>query len=98
MLALTPSAAEAIREMTSAIPQAAGIRLATRAGVPLNGSGPATWLEAQPAPAPEDADEVLDEDGAQLFIEPALAAHLDDKVLDVELEGPQATFVLSHRD
>lgn len=94
MLAVTSTAAEAIRDIISAMPTAEGLRLAPRAGVPLNGSGPATWLEAQPAPAPEEADEVLDEQGAQLFIEPSLAAHLDDKVLDVEIEGGQATFVL----
>jgi Fe-S cluster assembly iron-binding protein IscA len=95
MLAVTSSAAEAIRTITSAIPQAAGIRLAPVPGPPVNGSGPETLLEAQPAPAPDAADEVLHEDGASVFIEPALVPHLDDKVLDVEMDGAQATFVLS---
>lgn len=95
MLAVTSSAAEAIRAITSAIPAAAGIRLAPLPGPPLNGSGRETMLEAQPAPAPDEADEVLHEEGANLFIEPALVPHLDDKVLDVEMDGVQATFVLS---
>lgn len=95
MLALTSSAAEAIRDITFALPEATGIRLAPLPGLPLNGSGSDTQLEAQPAGAPDATDEVLDEQGAKLFIEPSLVSHLDDKVLDVEIEGPQVTFVLS---
>jgi iron-sulfur cluster assembly protein len=95
MLAVTSSAAAAIRDITGAIPAAAGIRLAPLPGLPMNGSKAETQLEAQPAPAPDAADEVLEEEGASLFIEPSLIPHLDDKVLDVEMEGVQATFVLS---
>ena len=75
--------------------EASGIRLARLPGLPLNGSGADTQLEVQPAPAPDEADQVLEEQGAKLFIEPSLVPHLDDKVLDVEMEGAQATFVLS---
>ena len=98
MLAVTSSAAAAIKEITGAIPEAAGIRLARLPAPPMNGSAASTQLEAQPAPAPEAADEVVREDGANLFIEPSLVPDLDDKVLDVEMDGPQATFVLSPQD
>lgn len=98
MLAVTSSAAEAIRDIASAIPETAGIRLAPLPGVQVNGSMPDTGLEAQPAASPDEADEVLQEEGATLFIEPSLVPHLEDKVLDVEMEGVQATFVLSRRN
>lgn len=98
MLEVTPSAAEAIRDITSAIPEAEGIRLARLPAVPLNGSGPTTPIEAQPASRPEEADEVLHEEGARVFVEPSLVSHLDDKVLDVEMQGPEATFVLGRQD
>ncbi len=97
MLAVTSSAAEAIRDIAVALPEAAGIRLASLPGLPLNAFGPDTRLEIQPVPAPDEADEVLDEQGARVFIEPSLVPHLDDKVLDVEMDGPQATFVLSRQ-
>lgn len=97
VLSVTSSAGEAIREITSAIPDAAGIRLAPIPGPPVNGSGPTTLLEAQPASGPDRADEVLHEQQAKLFIDPSLVAHLDDKVLDAEVNGPETTFVLRPR-
>lgn len=97
MLEVTPSAAEAIRDIASAIPEVEGIRLARLPAKPLNGSGPTTPIEAQPAAAPEEADAVLREEGAQVFVEPSLVLALDDKVLDVEIEGPQTTFVLGRQ-
>jgi Fe-S cluster assembly iron-binding protein IscA len=97
MLALTSSAAQAIRGITSVMPEAAGIRLARLPGLPENGWGPATNVEAQPAPAPDLADAVLNRDHASVFIDPALVESLADKVLDAEIEGAQTTFVLRER-
>ena len=98
MLEITSSAAEAIRGLTSAIPHAAGIRLAARPGPSMNGSGPTHGFEAQPAAAPDESDAVLRGDEADVFIDPALVPHLDDKVLDAELDGPSTTFVLREQD
>ena len=98
MLSVTSSAAEAIRGIASAIPEAAGIRLAPLARVPTNGSGPATSVEAQPAAGPDESDEVLERQHAQLFIDRSLVAHLDDKVLDADTEGARTTFVLRPKD
>ncbi len=94
MLSVTSSAAEAIRGIASAIPDAAGIRLAPLAAVPTNGSRPATGVEAQPAARPEESDEVLEGEHAQLFVDRSLVPHLDDKVLDADVEGARTTFVL----
>jgi hypothetical protein len=80
------------------MPQAAGIRLARLPGLPQNGWGPATNVEAQPAPAPDRSDEVLAGEEASLFIEQALVEPLADKVLDAETEGSYTTFVLRERE
>ena len=98
MLSLTSSAAEAIEGITSAIPDAAGIRLAPLPAPPTNGSRPATSVEAQPAAGPDESDEVLEGQHAQLFIDRSLVAQLDDKVLDVDVEDAQTTFVLRQKD
>jgi Fe-S cluster assembly iron-binding protein IscA len=98
MLALTTSAAEAIRGLTCAMPRAAGIRLAQVAGLPENGWGPATHVEAQPAPAPDSGDEVLSREHATVFIEHTLVEPLADKVLDAKTEEAAITFVLRERD
>ena len=61
--------------------------------VSSNGSGPT--LELTVAPEPEPEDEVLDDDGAQVFLDPLAAAHVDGKILDADHEpGGGVSFTL----
>ena len=96
MLALTHDATTAIRELISSapLPDGGGLRIATtrhddgRAGLALA-------LVEQPG----DADQVLEADEARVFLEPAAAAELEDKTLDVQAaDGEGVTFVITPQD
>jgi iron-sulfur cluster assembly protein len=48
-------------------------------------------------PEPEEGDEVVDEHGARVFLDPAAADALDDKVLDAEAHGDHYHFSLDEQ-
>jgi iron-sulfur cluster assembly protein len=79
MLALTDSAKYAVRQMVEAqeAPEGSGLRIAAE---PSEGGDAALSLEL--TTAPEEGDEVVEEDGARVFLDPAAASLLDDKLLD----------------
>lgn len=94
MLTLTTDAAAAIRAAISAaaVPESAGLRIST---VPHseNGTGPAISLELVSEPGADD--EIIEADGAQVFLAPGMAASMDDKLLDAEIEaGGEVRFAL----
>ncbi|MGH2924314.1 MAG: HesB/IscA family protein [Solirubrobacterales bacterium] len=94
MLTITTEAADAIREVVeaAAVPGTGGMRIST-APVASNGSGPTLELSVASEPAPED--EVVDDEGAHVFVDPLAAAHLDGKVLDADYEpGGSVSFTL----
>jgi Fe-S cluster assembly iron-binding protein IscA len=78
MLTLTESARDVVRELVSAgeAPEGSGLRIAAEPG--QEGSS----LSLSLATGPVEGDEVVDEQGTRVFLEPAVAAFLDDKVLD----------------
>jgi len=79
MLTLTDSAKDVVRDMVESggAPEGSGIRIASEQGA--DGSeGLSLSLASQPA----EGDQVVDEDGSRVFLEPRAAAMLDDKVLD----------------
>jgi iron-sulfur cluster assembly protein len=81
MLTLTIDAAEAVRSALAAapdLPDDAGLRI-----LPSE-SGEETGLGLALAAAPEEDDEVIDEEGARVFVAPEVASYLEDKVLDAE--------------
>jgi iron-sulfur cluster assembly protein len=82
MLGVTPRAAHAIRDLLTASGLAGdgGLRLSLEK--PANGTEPEFALAV--APEPREADEVVEADGARVFLEPAARAYFDDKVLDAE--------------
>ena len=92
MLAITTEALDAIKLVEAA--SGTRVRISTSPHI-FNGSGPAVRLELTQAPEPED--EVIDADGAQVFVAPSAAA-LDDKVLDAELESGEVHFTLHDQD
>jgi iron-sulfur cluster assembly protein len=79
MLAVTENATSVIQQLTDTpeLPDGAGLRIAS--------SDEAPSLTVAPAGAPEDGDEVVENRGARLFLEPQAAEMLDDKVLDARV-------------
>ncbi|MFC5179954.1 Fe-S cluster assembly protein HesB [Actinomadura harenae] len=81
MLTLTSDAVQVIRTVTAdpQLPPKSGIRI--QAGI--DGS---ETLKLSVAPAPEDGDEVVDEQGARVYLEPATAKMLEDMTLDATVD------------
>ncbi len=96
MLTITSDAAEAIKSLleTPGVPDSAGVRISTTA-LSWNGSGPPLSIELAVAARP--GDRVVEDDGAQVFLAPAVAPSLEDKVLDADAE-PGGTLMFSVRD
>jgi Fe-S cluster assembly iron-binding protein IscA len=78
MLAITDTAAEAIRSLTldADLPDGGGLRIAA--------TDPDEGLELSLAGRPDADDVVLEGDGIAVFLEPVAADVLDDKILDVQ--------------
>jgi iron-sulfur cluster assembly protein len=95
MLMITHDAAEAIARALKDEPADAGFRIA-EGEHSTNGSGPA--LEMALAQGPEADDEVIEDRGIRLFVEPGAAETLDGKVLDAEIEDGEVRFALLETD
>jgi iron-sulfur cluster assembly protein len=95
MLTLTPIASEAIRQLSAQTedPEASGIRIA-----PGPESTEGTALELSLVEEPDPADEKVDGGGATVYLEPAVAGFLDDKVLDAQVDEGRVTFVVCDDD
>jgi len=91
MLTITDRAAEAIKGIVASpeVPEGAGLRIVARPGGQPEGA-----LEVSIAALPAEEDKVVEESGAQVFLEPAAAEALDDKVLDAEVEGGEVRFAV----
>jgi Fe-S cluster assembly iron-binding protein IscA len=94
LLALTDDAVEAVRNIVSSsdeLSETGGLRLvAERAGAQ-------TGLQLSVVALPAEDDEVIEEQGARVFLEPEAAAVLDDKVLDARIEQNQVEFTIADR-
>ena len=86
MLTLTDNARVAIRSLTGIAeePTAAGVRIATTA-TGGDGAGPELALAVVPEPAP--GDQVVDEDGARVYLDSAAALMLDEETLDAQINS-----------
>jgi iron-sulfur cluster assembly protein len=94
LLNITTDAADAIKTAIESLgaPDSAGVRIST-SGESYNGSGPAVELSFVPEPARED--EVVEDEGAQVFIAPGASNMVADKTLDVDYEpGGEIRFSL----
>jgi iron-sulfur cluster assembly protein len=95
MLAITHGAADAIKQIvtSSQIVEEGGIRISVE---PVdNGSA---RLELSIAESPEPGDALVEEEGANVFVEQNAAMFLDDKVLDATIEGDRVSFLFVERD
>jgi iron-sulfur cluster assembly protein len=92
MLALTDQAKEVIRGIVEEVAPDGGLRITAAGG----GNGD-TALEFDLAPAPAPSDEIVDADGAKVFLDEAAAAVLADKTLDVHSHGDHFHFSLEEQ-
>ena len=92
LLALTDSAVEAVKSIVSSSDETSettGLRMvAERAGTQAN-------FHLSVVALPAEDDEVIDEQGARVFLEPEAASLLDDKVLDADVEQNQVAFTIA---
>jgi iron-sulfur cluster assembly protein len=92
MLALTDSAVQAVQEILSSseeTPETGGLRLvAERAGAQTN-------FQLGVVALPAEDDEVIEEQGARVFLDPEAASLLDDKILDASIEPNQVAFTIA---
>jgi iron-sulfur cluster assembly protein len=92
LLALTDSAVEAVKNIVSSseeTTETGGLRMvAEQAGTQTN-------LQLSVVTLPAEDDEVIEEQGARVFLEPEAASLLDDKVLDASVEQNQVAFSIA---
>ena len=88
MLTLSPTAVEAVDSLLHSreVPDDAGLRIDTA------GESQFT-LEIAHEPAP--GDQVIEEGGARVFVDPEAAPMLDNAKLDARVEGDQVAFGLA---
>jgi iron-sulfur cluster assembly protein len=87
MLIVTENAGQAIEAIVanSELPAGSGLRIDTQAEPPATPDRGGVALQLQVASQPAEQDQVVSEGGAKVFIAPAAAPILDDKVLDVQV-------------
>lgn len=94
MLVLTHDAAAVIRSIVeqSEVPEEGGLRITAE---PLDDRQAA--LELSVADEPDALDEVIEQEGAHVFLEPVVAEALSDKVLDAAVEGDGIRFTIEEQ-
>jgi Fe-S cluster assembly iron-binding protein IscA len=80
MLDLTENATSVIRSIVERpeLPEDAGLRV-------TSGAGDSARLSVSAVASPEEGDQVLEKEGARVFLDPQAAVLLDDKVLDAQV-------------
>jgi iron-sulfur cluster assembly protein len=93
VLAISEDAATAIRGIVGAagVPEGAGLRI-TREVNTDEGGEPRTDLRLSVVAAPQEGDEILQEE--HVFIDPDAAELLDDKLLEADFVGDEVQFSL----
>lgn len=88
MLTLSPSAVDALDALLQSpqVPDEAGLRIAAADDSPE----PALNVQLAPGPAPQD--QVIEEGGARVFVEPTAADLLEDAQLEAQTQGDQIAF------
>ena len=93
MLTITTDAATAIKGIVdSAAVEGGGLRIYAE---PQNDSQAS--LEIALTPEPGAGDEVVDAEGATVYLEQNAAAYLDDKQLDADIEDEQVRFSITEQ-
>ena len=74
MLALTENVTEIVKQLTAEVPEMSGVRIATEP----DGQS----LSVSPADQAAPTDQVVEQDGATVYVDGSAAQLLDDMVLD----------------
>jgi iron-sulfur cluster assembly protein len=95
MLTITSNAAEAIRAIVQStdVPDEGGIRISI-----ARQNGSQASLELALSPAPMEGDDVLELNGAHVFLDEMASVALDDKALDAEVQGGEISFGIVEQD
>ena len=92
MLTMTDNASAAVKSIAESRP-ADNI-----AGLRISGAEESESLSVMLAQAPEEADQVIENDGARVFLEQRASAILDDKILDAQTDHKgKLSFVLAQQ-
>lgn len=92
MLTLTDNAATAVKTISSQIPTEGG-------GLRIRDTGPETGFELALAETPETGDDVVETDGARVFVDSSASDALEGRVLDADIgEDGSVRFALGVRD
>ena len=95
LLALTDNAVEAVKHILASadeLSETGGLR------VVADQTGMETNFQLSVAVLPAEDDEVIEEQGARVFLEPEAASLLDDKVLDASVEQDQVAFTIADQN
>jgi iron-sulfur cluster assembly protein len=89
VLTISPAASEAIKGLIAAsnLPEDAGVRISNHP------QGPGIF-ELSVVPEAGEADEVVEEQGATVFLNDEVVPLLDDKTLDAQTQGEQVAFTI----
>jgi iron-sulfur cluster assembly protein len=82
VLTLTENAAEAVRSIIAATPEAGGESAGLRIFAQSAPDTQAVELGVAVVEAPAESDEVIEEEGARVFLDSRTTDYLEDKVLD----------------
>lgn len=95
MLTITSNAAEAIRAIVQStdVPDEGGIRISI-----ARQNGSQASLELALSPAPMEGDDVLELNGAHVFLDEMASVALDDKALDADVQGGEISFGIVEQD
>jgi Fe-S cluster assembly iron-binding protein IscA len=86
MLALTENACNAVQALIASAPEDAGLRISTTQ--PANGNA-GTVFSLAVTNGPHPNDEVLQQEGARVFLEQEASVMLDKQTLDAEMDDAQ---------
>jgi iron-sulfur cluster assembly protein len=92
LLAITETAATAIKSLTKGQRDEAGVRIAARETGDVDTPESLKLLVVE---GPAEDDQVVEQHGAHVFLEPHAASYLDDKLLDADIDGQQVRFAVS---
>jgi len=96
VLTLTSNAAEAVKTIGEASPE-----LANESGLRIHAEPTGerqVAFELTMVESPDEEDQVIEEAGARVFVEPEAALILEDKILDATVVGNQVQFSLNEQD
>jgi Fe-S cluster assembly iron-binding protein IscA len=94
MLALTDNAVQAVKGIVSAsdrTDETGGLRLVTEHG------DQEMSFQLSVAAVPAEDDEVIEQEGARLFLDPEASSLLEDKLLDAAVDEDRVAFMLADR-